>query len=295
MEKGGECGSLWGCLGAIFRTHLVTGGRSPIFSKSESHSVMSDSAAPWTAAGQIPLSMEFSRQECWSGWPFPSPGDLPNPGTEPTYPALQADSLSSEPPGKLPSCRAEVYEGNCWLVEVREWSWSQSEWNEIIRSASGVGCWALFQGIFPIQGSKTHLLLLRWILYQWVTWETLRSGLTLLHFRGTSFTWMGNGRAWLETAQDVQIPVRLLQRKWGLLSSRICTKSQMRTLIASCINAILAYDCGWGIRGLQWLAVPPNSQVGEGILPKWEKSCSYQKKRGHREAEQTEPKDIHFK
>ena len=42
--------------------------------------------------------MEFSRQEYWSGLPFPSPGDLPNPGIEPGSPALQADSLLSEPP-----------------------------------------------------------------------------------------------------------------------------------------------------------------------------------------------------
>ena len=47
-----------------------------------------------------PLSMEFSRQENWSGLPFPSPGDLPNPRIEPESPALQADSLPTEPPGK---------------------------------------------------------------------------------------------------------------------------------------------------------------------------------------------------
>jgi len=44
--------------------------------------------------------MEFSRQEYWSGLPFPSPGDLPNPGIKPGSPALQADSLLSEPPEK---------------------------------------------------------------------------------------------------------------------------------------------------------------------------------------------------
>ena len=46
----------------------------------------------WTVAHQVPLSMEFSRQEYWSGLPFPSPGDLPDPGIEPGSPALQADS-----------------------------------------------------------------------------------------------------------------------------------------------------------------------------------------------------------
>ena len=57
-------------------------------------------ATPWTVACQAPLSMGFSRQEYWSGLPFPSPGDLPDPGIEPGSPALQADALTSEPPGK---------------------------------------------------------------------------------------------------------------------------------------------------------------------------------------------------
>ena len=50
-------------------------------------------ATPWTGACQAPLSMGFSRQEYWSGLPFPSPGDLPDPGIEPRSPALQADSF----------------------------------------------------------------------------------------------------------------------------------------------------------------------------------------------------------
>ena len=54
-------------------------------------------ATPWTVAYQAPPSMGFSRQECWSGLPFPSPGDLPDPGIEPRSPALQADALLSEP------------------------------------------------------------------------------------------------------------------------------------------------------------------------------------------------------
>ena len=56
---------------------------------------------PWTIARQAPLSVEFSRQEYWSGWPFPSAGDLPKPGIEPRSPTLQTDALTSEPPGKL--------------------------------------------------------------------------------------------------------------------------------------------------------------------------------------------------
>ena len=53
---------------------------------------------PWAVDYQAPLSMEFSRQEYWSGLPFPSPGDLPDPGIEPGSPTLQADTLLSEPP-----------------------------------------------------------------------------------------------------------------------------------------------------------------------------------------------------
>ena len=57
----------------------------------------------WTVACQASLSLGFSRQEYWSGLPFPPPEDLPNPGTEPGSPALQADSLPTEPPGKPPN------------------------------------------------------------------------------------------------------------------------------------------------------------------------------------------------
>ena len=56
---------------------------------------------PWTVARQAPLSMGFSPQECWSGLPFPSLGDLSHPGVDPGSPALQADSLLTEPPGIL--------------------------------------------------------------------------------------------------------------------------------------------------------------------------------------------------
>ena len=52
---------------------------------------------PWTVAHQAPLSTEFSRQEYWSGLPFPTPGDLPKPGS----PTLEADTLTSEPPGDM--------------------------------------------------------------------------------------------------------------------------------------------------------------------------------------------------
>ena len=56
-------------------------------------------AIPWTVAHQAPPSMGFSREEYWSELPFPSPGDLPDLGIEPSSPALQADTLTSEPTG----------------------------------------------------------------------------------------------------------------------------------------------------------------------------------------------------
>ena len=58
---------------------------------------------PWTAACEVPLSMGFSRQDYWSGLPFPSPGDFSNPGIKPGSPALQVDFLPAELPGK-PKC-----------------------------------------------------------------------------------------------------------------------------------------------------------------------------------------------
>ena len=65
-------------------------------------------ATPWTVAHQAPPSMGFSRQEYWSGLPFPSPGDLLDPGIEPRSPALQADALTSEPPGN-PRDRTHIF------------------------------------------------------------------------------------------------------------------------------------------------------------------------------------------
>ena len=110
-------------------------------------------------------SMEFSRSEYWSGWPFPSPGDLPNPGIKPRSPALQVDSLPAEPQGKpkntgvgslsllqrifLPQvlnrrflhCRRFLYQLSYEGGPVLEWVAVSS-------------C----RGIFPTQGLNLHLL-----------------------------------------------------------------------------------------------------------------------------------------
>ena len=76
---------------------------------------------PWTVAYQASPSMGFSRQEYWSGLLFPSPGDLPDPGIKPGFPALQANALSSEPPGK-PLYVALTY----WFLFTRRgwWHWT---------------------------------------------------------------------------------------------------------------------------------------------------------------------------
>ena len=65
---------------------------------------------------QVPLSMEFSRQEYWDGLPFPSPGDLPNPEIEPQSPALQGDSVPSEPQEALFKCEIIYFLGQPWAV-----------------------------------------------------------------------------------------------------------------------------------------------------------------------------------
>ena len=64
-------------------------------------------ATPWTAAHKAPPSMEFSRQEHWSGLPFSFPGDLPDTGIEPGSPSLQVKDLLSEPPGNMINTKRE--------------------------------------------------------------------------------------------------------------------------------------------------------------------------------------------
>ena len=91
-------------------------------------------ATPWTVAHQASLPWVFSRQEHWSGLPCPPPGDLPNPGIKPRSPALQVDSLLSEPPGEPKN--------------------------------TGVGSSSLLQGNFPTQELNWGLLHCRQILCQ---------------------------------------------------------------------------------------------------------------------------------
>ena len=79
-------------------------------------------ATSWTVAYQAPPFMGSSRQEYWSGLPFPSSGDLPNPGIEPGSPAFQADALSSEPPGKPYGCGSIMLSKRI-LILARKFLW----------------------------------------------------------------------------------------------------------------------------------------------------------------------------
>ena len=92
----------------IFATHIADKTQ---YTCVISYLVVSSSLQPHGlyVAHQAPLSMGFSRQEYWSGLPFPSPGDLPDPGIESRSPTLQADSLLSDLPGKLSELPGSQY------------------------------------------------------------------------------------------------------------------------------------------------------------------------------------------
>ena len=92
-------------------------------------------ATPWTEGYQAPPSMGFSRQEYWSGLPFTSPGDLPDPGIKPRSPAFQADPLTSEPQTTTTSCwkaqdSSKDYPPD-WIVVAADQDagdWSDTPW-----------------------------------------------------------------------------------------------------------------------------------------------------------------------
>ena len=100
VSWGGGGGSFSTTLSAFLCFLLVTLLTTPKSGGGLVPQLCSTLVTPWTVAHQVPLSWDFSRQEYWRGLPFPTPWDLPNPGTEPRSPTLQADSLPSEPLGK---------------------------------------------------------------------------------------------------------------------------------------------------------------------------------------------------
>ena len=122
-------------LDPVIQSELSQKGKKKIICCAQSLSCVRLFVTPWTVAHQSPLSIGIlSRQEHWSELSCPPPGDLPNPGIEPRSPALQSDSLLSEPPGKLKN--------------------------------TGVGSLSLLQGIFPTQEPNWDVLHCRQILYQ---------------------------------------------------------------------------------------------------------------------------------
>ena len=130
-------------------------------------------ATPWTVAIQASLSMEFSRQEYWSGLPFPSPEELPNPGVEPWSPASQADSLSSALQGTPSKSLSHVWLFvTPWTVATRLFCPQNSP-----GYSTGVGYHSLLQGIFPTQGSNQVSHIAGGFFSSWATREAHNSTL----------------------------------------------------------------------------------------------------------------------
>ena len=132
-------------------------GTSFQFSSVQSLSPVRLCATPWTATCQAPLSMGFSRQEYWSGLPFPPPGNLPDPGikTSPQSPALKGGFFTTSTTWKVKGAQL------CpTLCDPMDYTWNSLGQN------TGMGSLSLLQGIFPTQGSNPGLLHCRRILYQ---------------------------------------------------------------------------------------------------------------------------------
>ena len=138
---------------------------------------------PWTVAYQAAPSMGFSRQEYWSRLPFPSPGDLPNPGIEPRSPTLQADALTSELPGKplcyLPLSDSVQSLSGVWLF-VTPWNAAIQASLSIANSRSLLK-FMLIESVMP----SNHLILCRPILLLPSVFPSIRvfSNESALHIR----------------------------------------------------------------------------------------------------------------
>ena len=117
---------------------------------------------PWSVARQAPLSMGFPRQGYWSGLPFPSPEDLPNPRIEPTSPALAGGLFTTEPPEESPDVsRVKVKLLSRVRLFATPWTLAHQappSMEFFLGKSTGVGCHFLLQGIFPTPGSNPGLL-----------------------------------------------------------------------------------------------------------------------------------------
>ena len=154
-----------------------------------SDEVVSDSVTPWIVAPQAPLSMGFLRQEFWSGVPFPSPGDIPDPGTEAASPALAGGFFTTEPPGEpvyhgtrcntiISSFLSPVFPSPCmylhWgITQLKDTSISIFTCNSAMREVG------LLSSIMCFLLQALHLTLWE-IIIHWIFWHTrlLRNPLT---------------------------------------------------------------------------------------------------------------------
>ena len=120
---------------------------------------------PWIVTHQAPPSISFSRQEYWSGLPFPSLGDLPDPGIKPGSPALEADTLTSEPPGKPHILANPIYHlSGCVLVQAAKLLHKPPDWSScfytvavLMCSVASVYSWQSY-GLYPGRLPWTILL-----------------------------------------------------------------------------------------------------------------------------------------
>ena len=156
------------------RRKLVHSKNSPRLSKECMHvQPLSHSrlfVTPQTVACQAPLSMEFFRQDYWSGLPFPAPGDLPDPEIEPM---------------SLPSSALEKDRTQVSHIAGRFFtSWATREAQEYWGGSS------LLQRIFLTQESNQGLLHCRWILYHWATGEAENTVVIILYASGSWTTWL---------------------------------------------------------------------------------------------------------
>ena len=113
-------------------------------------------ATPWTVAHQAPPSMGFSRQEYWSGLPFPSPGDLPHPRIEPTSPALQADAFTSLTPCNVCSFNLCIL---LLSLQVKNVAYGLRQTGRLVVKALTFKCMALFHSYRArkLQNTGKHL------------------------------------------------------------------------------------------------------------------------------------------
>ena len=122
------------------RDSSATGWRRSLHLWAVRSGVFGSLGAPWTVAHQAPPSLGFSREEYWSGWPFPSPGDLPDPGSEPNSPALADRSSTTATPGSPGFHRSEQFTSKQVLCKVLSNGMGSSPFSQVHYSSVSLPC-----------------------------------------------------------------------------------------------------------------------------------------------------------